>query len=197
MHHGELRSDRGSWFVIEFFLQLSIFNISDTFKTGDWSSYIFLKLVYHQPQLCPATVRLEHREDLSGIDSHPVSVSSEHVERKQQGLLTKPTQNPKPNKNEDHEKERWDPFWKGCKNSEKILWKIEFLNAETHTPVLLVNRLWSLCLREVRIWVDTVLTLTYLKTETARSVRGSKLQEPCAEDAVAEPYLVQKILEIW
>ena len=51
------------------------------------------------------------REDLSGIDSYPVSVSSEHVERKERGdPLTKPTKNPKPNKNEDHEKERGDPF---------------------------------------------------------------------------------------
>ena len=51
------------------------------------------------------------REDLSGIDSHPVSVSSEHVERKERGdPFTKPTKNPKPNKNEDHEKERGDPF---------------------------------------------------------------------------------------
>ena len=31
----ELRSDRGSWFVSEFFLQPSFFNINDTFKTGD------------------------------------------------------------------------------------------------------------------------------------------------------------------
>ena len=30
----------------------------------------------------------------------------------------------------------------------------EFLNAETHTPVLLMNLLWSLRLREVRIWVN-------------------------------------------
>ena len=53
------------------------------------------------------------REDLSGIDSYPVSLSSEHVERKERGdpLLTKPTKNPKPNKNEDNEKERGDPFW--------------------------------------------------------------------------------------
>ena len=51
------------------------------------------------------------REDLSGIDSHPVSVSSEHVERKERrDLLTKPTKNPKPNKNEDHELERGDPL---------------------------------------------------------------------------------------
>ena len=51
------------------------------------------------------------REDLSGIDSHPVPVSSEHVERKARGdPFTKPTKNPKPNKNEDHEKEWGDPF---------------------------------------------------------------------------------------
>ena len=32
------------------------------------------------------------------------------------------------------------------------------------------------------------------KTEIARSVRGPKLQGPRAEDAMVEPYLVQKIL---
>ena len=38
------------------------------------------------------------REDLCGIDSYPVTVSSEHVERKERGdPLTKPTKNPKPN----------------------------------------------------------------------------------------------------
>ena len=47
------------------------------------------------------------REDLSGIDFHPVSVASEHVERKERrDPFTKPTKNPKPNKNEDPEKER-------------------------------------------------------------------------------------------
>ena len=35
VQHGELRSDRGSWFVIEFFLQFSLFNIHDTFKAGN------------------------------------------------------------------------------------------------------------------------------------------------------------------
>ena len=38
------------------------------------------------------------REDLSGIDSYPVSVSSEHVERKERrDPFSKPTKNPKPN----------------------------------------------------------------------------------------------------
>ena len=67
---------------------------------------------------------------------------------------------------------------------EKISWMIEFLNAETHTPVLLMNHLQSP--REVRIWVNTVLKLTSLKTEIARSVRRPKSQEPRAEDALAE-----------
>ena len=52
------------------------------------------------------------REDLCGIDSYPVSVSSEHVERKERGdPLTKPTKNPKPNKNENHDTERGDPLY--------------------------------------------------------------------------------------
>ena len=52
------------------------------------------------------------REDLSGIDSYLVSVSSEHVERKERrDPLTKPIKNPKPNKNEDHELERGDPLY--------------------------------------------------------------------------------------
>ena len=35
VQHGELRSDRGSWFINEFFLQFSSFNIHDTFKAGN------------------------------------------------------------------------------------------------------------------------------------------------------------------
>ena len=52
------------------------------------------------------------REDLSGIDSHPVPVSSSHVGRIERGdpLLPKPTKNPKPNKTENHDIERRDPL---------------------------------------------------------------------------------------
>ena len=46
VQHWELRSDRGSWFINEFFLKCALFNIHDTFKAGNWSSYVFLKLVY-------------------------------------------------------------------------------------------------------------------------------------------------------
>ena len=83
------------------------------------------------------------------------TVSSESVARQERGdpcscgvpeeqLLTEPTKNPKPNKNEDHEngEARLVPtYWNGCKSSEKILWMTEFLNTETHTRVLLMNHL--------------------------------------------------------
>ena len=62
------------------------------------------------------------KEDLGGIDSSPVSVSSKHVERKERGdPLTKPTQNPKPNKNEDPDLERGDLL-----NSDMPGWLQEF-----------------------------------------------------------------------
>ena len=41
-----LRSDRGSRLVNEFFLQFSSFNFNDTFKTGEALFYIFFKLVF-------------------------------------------------------------------------------------------------------------------------------------------------------
>ena len=72
----------------------------------------------------------------------------------------------------------------------------EFLNTETLTPVLLMNYLKSLRLRGVCIWVNTVFILTSRKTEIARSARGPKSQGPRAEDILAEPCSVQKILVI-
>ena len=45
------------------------------------------------------------REDMSGINSHPASVSSEHVERKERGdPLTKPTKNFQKQKKGDHDR---------------------------------------------------------------------------------------------
>ena len=63
----------------------------------------------------------------------------------------------------------------------------EFLNTETHTRVLLMNYLERL--REVWIWVNTVLRLTSRKTEIARSARGPKSQGHRAEDVLAESVL--------
>ena len=67
---GELRSDRGSWLVIEFFLPLSFFNINDTFKTGDWSSYVFLKLVYFTNHNCVKR-QWDSRKERSEWDRFP------------------------------------------------------------------------------------------------------------------------------
>ena len=47
------------------------------------------------------------------------------------------------------------------------------------------------------VWVSTVSALTSRKTNIAKSVRGPKSQEPRAEDALAESYLVQKIVVTW
>ena len=78
------------------------------------------------------SVARQARGDLCGIDSYPVTVSSKHVERQErrdlfsfgtpeEELLTKPTQNPKPNKNEDHDLERGDLL-----NSDIPEWLQEF-----------------------------------------------------------------------
>ena len=73
--------------------------------------------------MCQATVWIESydREDPYGIDHHPAIVSSESVERQErrdpcsseasEELLNKPTKIPKPNKNENHEQVREDPYY--------------------------------------------------------------------------------------
>ena len=66
---------------------------------------------------------------------------------------------------------------------------MKFQCMETLTPVLLMKPLQSPHSRDVRIWVNTMLTLMSLKTEIARSVKGPKLQGLRAEDAKAKPYL--------
>ena len=79
------------------------------------------------------------REDLSGIDSHPASVSSSHVERERTGRpVDQANQNPKPNKNENHETGTGRPvlFRKTGMAS-----RIQRKSRETHKPVLLMNHL--------------------------------------------------------
>ena len=56
----------------------------------------------------------------------------------------------------------------------------EFLNAETHTLVLLMNHLWSLRPRDVRIWVSTVFILISLKTQNCEICQRTKItRAPC------------------
>ena len=74
MRHGELRSYRGSRLVIEFFLSMTISRQECHHPTSSSSS-----------STSPTTIVLSdsespEREDLSGIDSHPVLVSSSNVE---------------------------------------------------------------------------------------------------------------------
>ena len=63
------------------------------------------------------SVARQERRDPCGIDPHPATVSSKRVERQERGnpcsseisedqLLTKPSKNQKPNKNEDPDQER-------------------------------------------------------------------------------------------
>ena len=75
--------------------------------------------------MTPSTVSSEsvarqERGDPCGIDPYPAAVSSKHVERQErrdpcsseileEQLLTMPTENLKPNKNENHDLERGDP----------------------------------------------------------------------------------------
>ena len=108
-------------------------------------------------------------------------MSSEHVERKERGdLLTKPTKNPKPNKKEDHDVERRDPF---C--SEIPEWLQEFRenlvdervpeHGDSHASSSHEVSLEPTPTRREDFLVSTVFILISLKTEIARSVRGPKL----------------------
>ena len=79
----------------------------------------------HHPwhlQLSSESVDRQERGDPCGIDHHPAIVSSDSVERQERrDPLTKPTKNPKPNKNEDHDLERGDLL-----NSDIREWLQEF-----------------------------------------------------------------------
>ena len=107
------------------------------------------------------------REDISGIDAHPVPVSSSNVEQ----MI-----------------ERGDPF---CADIQEWLQEFRENLVDDRVPE---HRDSHPRVREVRIWVNTVFILISQKTEIARSARGPKLQGPRAEDAIVELYLVLKNL---
>ena len=80
LQHGELRSDRGSRLVIEFFL---LFSPSTSMTPSRQESNH--PTSSSSSSTSPTTTvssdsETREREDLSGIDSHPVPVSSSHVE---------------------------------------------------------------------------------------------------------------------
>ena len=92
------------------------------------------------PPMTSSTVSSEsvdrrERRDPNGMDHHPAIMSSEHAKRQERGdpysseaseeLLNKPIQITKPNKNEDHEREREDPYY-----SDIPEWLQEFSNSQ-------------------------------------------------------------------
>ena len=139
------------------------------------------------------------REDLSEIDFHPALVSSSHVERTERGdPLTKPTQNPKPNKNENHGTERGDPL---CSDIPE--WLQEFREnleddrvperRDSHASSSHEPSLEPTPSRIVDLGKRSVYT-HFPKDRHCEICQRTKLQESRAEDASAEPYLVQNIL---
>ena len=121
VQHRELRSDRGSWFINEVFRRLALFtSMTPSRQEIDHptsSSSSSTSPTMTSSSVSRDSVTRQARRDLCGIDSYPVTVSSKHVERQERGeicstgtpeeeLLTKPTKNPKPSKNEDHDLER-------------------------------------------------------------------------------------------
>ena len=140
------------------------------------------------------------RDNLCGIDSYPVTVSSKHVERKERRDLL-PSQSKFQSKiNENHDIGRRDPL---CSDIPEWLQEFRENLVDDRVPEHRDSQASSsheLSLEptpaRLVVLVNTVFILTSRKTEIARSARGPKSQEPRAEDVLAESYLVQKILVI-
>ena len=80
-------------------------------------------------------------------------------------------------------------------NSGKIWWMMKFHYREALTPVVLMKYLKR---RDVRIWVNTVFTLISPKDRNCKiCTKDQNLQRPRAEDAMAKPHFVLKILVSW
>ena len=134
----------------------------------------------------------QERRDPCGIDHHPAIVSSERVGRQvrrdpyssetSEEFLTKPTKIPKPNENVDHDQVRGDPYHSDIPEwlqdfRENLVDDRDLERRDSHASSCL-DYLYSL--REVRIWVNTVLELTSRKTEIASSARGPRSRgAPC------------------
>ena len=119
-------------------------------------------------------------------------------------LLTKPTKNPKPIKTKTTIKNGETcvipTYRNGCKSSEKILWMIEFLNTETHTPVLLMNYLQSTPARSADLGKHSVFFFFLInsrKTERARSARGQNHKSPVQKTPWWSRAPCRKFLVTW
>ena len=132
MQHGELRSDRGSWLVNEFFLRFSFFNINHTVNAGD-SSHIFLKLVYFTNHNCVKR-QWDSRKGRSVWDRFLSQSCQANVLKGKNGETRWPSQPKIQNQIKTKTTIKNGetciiPIYRnGCNNSEKILWMTEFLN---------------------------------------------------------------------
>ena len=113
------------------------------------------------------------REDLSGTDSHPAPVSSSHVERTRGDPLYS-------------EIPKWLQEFRGNLVDDRVPERRDSHAGSSHEPSIEPTPT-----RSVELGKHCVYTHV-LKTDIARSVRGPKVQGARAEDALAEPYLVQK-----
>ena len=121
MQYGKLRTDRGSWFINEFFVKLAYFNTHDTFKRN-WS--------FRSPpaiESIESVERQERRDPLKYQKSwymnqpkFPNRIKMRITNRCAETCIPTST------------------YQNGCKNSERLFWRKEFLNTETHTRVLLI-----------------------------------------------------------
>ena len=182
LQYGKLRSYRGSR-LVKFVLRIFIDSKTPTTQYSSSPS--------STSSSSPTVSGIQSREQEYGInsDTSPVHVSTTVDGRSGQPDEIQANKNPKPNKKETTI-ERWNPS-----DSEIPEWLHEFREnlVDDEIPVHGDSHATS----AVRIFVSTVFILMSPKTDIARSARGPKLQEPRAEDAMAESYLVPINLVTW
>ena len=147
-------------------------------------------------------------KEIDHSDHPPAIVSSESVDRQvrrdpyssetSEELLNKPTQIPKPNKNENHEQVRRDPYYSDIRE-----WLQEFRenlvdervpeHRDSHARSS--HELSLQPMRSVDLGKHSVYT-HFPKDRNCEICQRTKITRPRAEDVLAESYFVQKILVI-
>ena len=149
------------------------------------------------PSTSPPTPPTSSTQEIEGSIPHPTSIECESADRQaRRNPLHKPSEIPKPNKNEDHELAQGNPV-----QSDIPEWLQEFREnlvdervpeyRDSHTSPS--HRSSFEPKRKVVSGKHSIYTHTR-KTEIARSARGLKLQGPRAEDVPVKSHLVQTIL---
>ena len=116
------------------------------------------------------SVARQERGDPCGIDPYPAIVSSERVEWQARG----------------------DPYSSEI-SEEQLLTKPTKNPKPNHSEVLLMDHLWSVRLREVRIWCKHSVSTHFPGDRNCEICQRTKITRARAEDVLAESYFVQKI----